>query len=98
MKTEATLIHHMTSEQIPKLFNDLQNQINELKLHYHPKQPTDYLTRNEVAELLKCDLSTIWNWSKKGKTIPYGIGNRTYYKRSDIEEAIINLGVGKKYK
>jgi hypothetical protein len=98
MKTEATLIHHMTSEQLPKLFNDLQNQINELKLHYHPKQPTDYLTRNEVAELLKCDLSTIWNWSKKGKTIPYGIGNRTYYKRSDIEEAIINLGVGKKYK
>jgi len=96
MKTEATLIHHMTAEQLTKLFADLQNQINELKRHYEPKQPTEYLTRNEVAELLKCDLSTIWNWSKKGKLIPYGIGNRVYFKRSDIELAIICLRVNKK--
>jgi predicted DNA-binding transcriptional regulator AlpA len=96
MKTEATIIHHMTAEQLIKLFTDLQNQINELKLHHEPKQPTEYLTRNEVAELLKCDLSTIWNWSKKGKLIPYCIGNRTYYKRSDIELALICLCVNKK--
>ena len=96
MKTEATLIHHMTAEQLTKLFTDLQNQINELKLHYEPKQPTEYLTRKEVANLLKCDLSTIWNWSNKGKLIPYGIGNRTYYKRNDIELALTCLGANKK--
>jgi predicted DNA-binding transcriptional regulator AlpA len=91
MKTEATLIHHITAEQLGKLFTDLQNQINELKKHFEPKQPTELLTRNEVAELLKCDLSTIWNWCKKGKLIPYGIGNRVYFKRIEIEIALVNL-------
>ena len=82
----------MTAEQLTKLFADLQNQINELKQHYEPKQPTELLTRNEVAELLKCNLTTIWLWCKKGKLVPYGIGNRIYFKRSEIELALINLG------
>ena len=76
---ESTLIHHMNAEQLTKLFIDLQNQINELKLHFEPKQPTEYLTRNEVAELLKCDLSTIWLWCKKGKLKPNSICNTFYY-------------------
>ena len=96
MKTEATLIHHITAEQLTKLFADLQNQINELKQHYEPKQPTELVTRNEVAELLKCNLTTIWLWCKKGKLIPYGIGNQVYFKRSEIELALINLSVKKK--
>jgi excisionase family DNA binding protein len=96
MKTEATLIHHMTAEQLTKLFTDLQNQINELKLHYEPKQPTEYLTRNEVAELLKISLVTVHNWSKQGVLKSYGIGNRVYFKRSDIELAITCLRVNKK--
>ena len=85
----------MTAEQLTKLFADLQNQINELKQHYEPKQPTELLTRNEVAELLKCNLTTIWLWCKKGKLKPYGIGNRVYFKRSEIELALINLSVKK---
>lgn len=96
MKIEATLIHHLNADELIKLFTDLQNQINELKLHYEPKKPTELLTRNEVAELFKCDLSTIHNWCKKGKLIPYGIGNRVYFKRNEIELALTNLSVKKK--
>lgn len=87
----STILHEVSPEQITSLFEGLQNQIKELKENFEPKNPTEYLTRNEVAELLKCDLSTLWNWQKKGKLIPYGIGNRIYYKRSDIEAAIICL-------
>lgn len=88
----STLIHDVTPDQIASLFEGLQNQLKELKSNFEPKQPAEYLTRNEVAELLKCDLSTLWLWSKKGKLMPYGIGNRIYYKRSDIEAALICLG------
>jgi len=95
MKKEATLIHQMNTDELIKLFIDLQNQISELKLHYIPRTPTELLTRNEVAELFKCDLSTIHNWCKKGKLIPYGIGNRVYFKRSEIELSLINLSVKK---
>ena len=88
----STLIHDVTPDQIASLFEGLQNQLKELKSNFEPKQPAEYLTRNEVAELLKCDLATWWLWSKKGKLMPYGIGNRIYYKRSDIEAALICLG------
>ena len=91
MKT-STILHEISPEQITSLFEGIQNQLTELKTNFQPKQPTEYLTRNETAEILKCDLSTLWNWQQKKKLIPVGIGNRVLYKRSDIEDALIYLG------
>jgi len=91
----STILYEVTPEQITNLFEGLQNQLAEIKKDFQPKQPTEYLTRNEVAELLKCDLSTLWNWQKKGKLIPVGIGSRVLYKRSDIEAVLIPLGTKK---
>ena len=51
----------------------------------------DYITRLEVAELLRCDYSTIIYWTKKGKLIGYCIGKRIYYKRSEVEAVIISI-------
>jgi len=76
---------------IESILLDLSQTIHNLKNNFEPKQPTEYLTRNEVSEWLKCDLSTLWLWTKKGKLTSYGIGNRTYYKRTEIENAIICL-------
>ncbi|TAL62562.1 MAG: DNA-binding protein [Bacteroidetes bacterium] len=91
----STLIHDVTPEQITSLFEGLQNQLAELKKNFEPKIPNEYLTRNEVAEMLKCDLSTIHNWTKKGKLIPYGIGNRVYYKRNEVEAVLLPFGKNK---
>lgn len=88
---QSTILHDVTPEQITSLFEGIQNQIKELNEKFEPKTPPEYLTRNEVSDLLKCDLSTLWLWTKKGKLTSYGIGNRTYYKRAEIENAIICL-------
>lgn len=90
--TKATILHEVSPEQITSLFEGIKKELADLKANFQPKQPTEYLTRNEVSELLKCDLSTLHNWVKKGKINPYGIGNRIYFKRSEIENAIVNLG------
>ena len=92
MQKNSTLIHDVTLEQITSLFEGLQNQLTELKQNFEPKVPAEYLSRNELAEMLKCDLSTIHNWTKKGKLIPYGIGNRVYYKRSEVEAVLLPFG------
>ena len=89
--TQSTILRELSPEQITSLFAGLQNQLSELKVNFQPKQPTELLTRNEVSELLKCDLSTLHNWVKKGKLIPYGIGSRIYFKRTDIENALVCL-------
>lgn len=92
MQSNSTILHEITPEQITSLFEGLQNQLNELKQNFVPKAPVVYLTRTEVAEMLKCDLSTVHNWTKKGKLKPYGIGNRVYYKRNEVEAVLLPLG------
>lgn len=71
------------------------NRLKELfEVHFQnaiPKQQEEYLTRNEVADLLKVNLSTIHNWCKNGKLKSYGIGNRVYFLRSDIQESLIPI-------
>jgi DNA invertase Pin-like site-specific DNA recombinase len=69
----------------------LEQQLDDLKLHFQPKEPVELMTRNEVAEYFKIDLSTLWNWTNKGKLIAYGIGARVYYKRSDIEKSMLRI-------
>lgn len=95
MQKNSTLIHDLTHDQLVSLFDGLQKQLTELKENFQPKEPTEWLTRNEVAELLKVDLSTLWNWQKKSKLVPFGIGNRVLYRRSDISAALISLGTKK---
>lgn len=77
---------------IENILLELSQTVNSIKQNFEPKQPTELLTRNEAKELLKCNLGTIHNWIKKGKLIPYGIGNRVYFKRSEIENALVCLG------
>lgn len=77
------------------LMLDVKHSSNELKQSFEPKTPNEYLTRNELAEMLKCDLSTIHNWTKKGKLIPYGLGNRVYYKRAEVEAVLLPFGKNK---
>ena len=89
---KATILNNVSAEEITNLFQGLQNQIKELKENFEPVKPTELLTVTECAELLKVDRSTLWNWQQKGTLCPFGIGARVYYRRSDIESALILLG------
>ena len=73
---------------IDKKFKD---RLVRLETKFQPKEPTIYLTRNEVAEMLKINLSSVHNWTKKGILISYGCQGRVYYKREEVEQAIIKL-------
>ena len=78
------------SDLISELKNSLIPELKaQLSAQFQPKEPTEYLTRSEVCKLLKIDLSTLHRW-RKDNTIPsYGMGNRVYFKRSEVD-AIIN--------
>jgi len=82
----------ITPEQLQEeIIKGVKTELEQLKKDFQPKQPSEYLTRNEVAEMLKIDLSSVHNWTKKGKLKAYGIGGRVYYKREEIEKSIIKL-------
>ena len=47
-----------------------------------------YLTPQKVAELLDCDLSTIWRHDKRGYLKPVFFGAKKRYKLSDIKKIL----------
>ena len=55
------------------------------------ENPEQLLTRKQTAELLNVTLATLNDWSKDGKLKSYGIGNRVYYKKNEVLEALTPL-------
>ncbi|WP_372769481.1 helix-turn-helix domain-containing protein [Lutibacter sp.] len=78
---------------ILKLF---KAQFDELKREYSPKKPEEFLTRKETAKMLHVDESTLYNWNRRGVLSPVGIGARVYYRRTDIENCLVELKISKK--
>lgn len=73
------------------ILKGIEEKLDELKTNFAPKQPPEYLNRNEVAKLLKVNVSTIFNWQKKGILNRYAIGNKILFKRQEIEDCLIPL-------
>ncbi|SDL72017.1 DNA binding domain-containing protein, excisionase family [Salinimicrobium catena] len=67
------------------------NLISQLKQEFQPKTPEEYLSRSEVAKLLKVTTATLDRWTDQGKLKRYGLGARVFYKRSEVEESLIQL-------
>lgn len=91
MQGTIQFIQSSPEELENRICNRFKAEIDNLKSDFQPKVPTEFLSRNSVKEMLDVDLSTIHNWTKSGKLKAYGIGNRVYYKRSEVEQAIIPL-------
>lgn len=72
---------------------NLKKELSQITANLQPKEPNEYLTRQEVSELLKVDLSTVHNWTRKGKLKSFGLGSRVYYKRKEVESALQPLNI-----
>lgn len=69
----------------------IKNELKTLKENYQPKEPTKYLTRTEVSEMLSVDISTVHNLTKRNVLEKYQIGGRCLYLRSQVEKSIVKI-------
>ena len=67
------------------------NLLQKLKLEFQPKEPEEFLTRSEVAKLLKVTTATLDRWTDQGKLRRYGLGARIFYKRSEVEKSLVRI-------
>jgi excisionase family DNA binding protein len=82
----------VTPEQLQKAIIDgVKLQFNEFKKHFKPTEPNEYLSRSEVAKMLSVNQSTVHNWKTKGIISAYQIGGRVFFKRKEVENAIVKL-------
>ena len=73
------------------ILTDVRAEIKSLAQNFQPITPTEYLTRQETAEILKVSLDTLSDWNKKKILNPYRLGNLIRYKRDEIEKALISI-------
>jgi hypothetical protein len=72
----------LISLQIVEEFKEIRKQPQE-------KDSEGLLSRKETCEFLKISLTTLWQWTNKGKINSYGIGNRVYYKKVDLLNSLV---------
>lgn len=76
------------AEKLDTLTNVLTGK--EAKAETSADKPERFLTRGEVARLLKITLPTLHDWTKKGLLKAYRIGNRIRYKEAEVMATISN--------
>jgi len=84
-------VTQFSGEELQKRFDKLENQLKDIQNNFIPKTPIEFLTRQQTADLLHVDLSTLWNWKKNNTLTPVGIKGRVLYRMSDIKNAIVEL-------
>jgi len=81
--------------ELPKEYesdiNFIKSELADLKKNFQPKEPNEYLTRNNVAKMFSVDLSTVHNWTKRGILHAKQIGGHVFYLRDEVENAIVKL-------
>ncbi|WP_282073190.1 helix-turn-helix domain-containing protein [Polaribacter atrinae] len=58
---------------------------------FKSKTQDELLTPKQVAKLLKVNVSTIHRRTEKGILNKYGNGGGVYYKKNEVEDAIVKL-------
>jgi excisionase family DNA binding protein len=79
---------------------ELANLINEgIKEHLHDtikelleQQPNqkELMTRQETKKYFNVSLVTLHSWVNKGIIKKYKVGNKTFFKRSELEKVVSN--------
>ena len=94
MITKIIQIQDITFDELAdavaeKLMSQLKGYID---LKETERDDDVYLTRKEVAEYLKIDLSTVHNWTNNGILIASKIGNRVYFQKSEVKKSMYVTG------
>lgn len=84
-------VEQVSKDLIFAKFDGLFMELKEMKKHFQPKEPTEYLTASELRKLLKISKPTEMEWRRKGVIQAYKIGGRIYYKRHEVESCMTQV-------
>lgn len=91
-QNNVTQVFGITPDEFKdSILDDVRAEIKSLAQYFQPITPTEYLTRQETAKILKVSLVTLSDWNKKKILNPYRLGNLIRYKRSEIDLALIRI-------
>lgn len=94
MHTNQIIIHNITPDELSNhISNAVEAKFKELQeakaLLKKSEEQEDLMSVEETLTFLKCSKQALWNWRKNGILPSYRLGNRVYYKRSDIFKKLV---------
>ncbi len=91
-ENKITQVHGVNPQEFKEsIVSDIKAEFVKLSKNFQPILPPKYLTRKEVAKILKISLVTLSDWNKKGILKPYRLGNLIRYKQSELDQALISI-------
>ena len=66
----------------------IDSKLSQVAAQNNQENQTKFLSRKEVAELLKISLVTLNEYSKLGWLKSYKIGKRVLYKKDEVEQSL----------
>jgi hypothetical protein len=92
MESKPVYIYPFSPEELSEKFlqtvdSRLVNLLKKLQVSKNDEE--ELLTVDETLNFLKCSKQALWNWRKNGVLPSYRMGNRVYYKKSDIFSKLI---------
>ena len=88
----SILLQSLNTADLTQLIKDgVKSQLEDFKETFNTHNPDELLTREETCKYFQIDSSTLWHWTNKGKVTAYGIGNRRYYKKTELLESLTPL-------
>mgnify|MGYP006076802905 FL=1 len=88
----SILLQRLNTADLTQLIKDgVKSQLEDFKETFNTHNPDELLTREETCKYFQIDSSTLWHWTNKGKVTAYGIGNRRYYKKTELLESLTAL-------
>jgi hypothetical protein len=85
---------NVTEEKLTEIIvKSFKKELKELLTQSKPKPPTEWISRNNVAKMLGVSFTTLYSWNRKKILIAYSIGNRVYYKRDEVVNALTPIAI-----
>lgn len=85
MNTQIFL-NGITVEQLAEALTPLLK--NQTIIQQHESPEDDLLTRDQASKILSINKVTLWKHTRSGKLKSFGIGNRVFYSKKQILEAV----------
>jgi excisionase family DNA binding protein len=89
IQTTPTELANLVIDAVRQELKEI-NRLIDSNTHVPVKE---LLTRKETAELFAVSLVTIHEWCKSDILKPYKVGNRTYFKRTEVMEVVSRSNV-----
>lgn len=75
------------NELLEKIGQLIDSKIGNIELPVKQNQ-SKFISRLEVAKLLKISLPTLNEWTKLGRLLSYKMGNRVLYNAQEVENSL----------